>query len=118
MEAAVRKASTSAISGNGGAIAIIRVDFQLLPDYNDLFDDAQIEGMTPDFAAEIAEEITAIIAKHSRVDWTNNQTIHNRISQDIDDLFYAYEKNRGLVLSFDLIDKVIENVKTVALRRF
>lgn len=83
-----------------------------------LFDDAQIEGMTPDFAAEIAEEITAIIAKHSCVDWTNNQTIHNRISQDIDDLFYAYEKNRGLVLSFDLIDKVIENVKTVALRRF
>lgn len=83
-----------------------------------LFDDAQIEGMTPDFAAEIAEEITAIIAKHSRVDWTNNRTIHNRISQDIDDLFYAYEKNRGLVLSFDLIDKVIENVKTVALRRF
>ena len=83
-----------------------------------LFDDAQIEGMTPDFAAEIAEEITSIIAKHSRVDWTNNQTIHNRISQDIDDLFYAYEKNRGLVLSFDLIDKVIENVKTVALRRF
>lgn len=83
-----------------------------------LFDDAQIEGMTPDFAAEIAEEITAIIAKHSRVDWTNNQTIHNRISQDIDDLFFAYEKNRGLVLSFDLIDKVIENVKTVALRRF
>ena len=83
-----------------------------------LLDDAQVDGMTPDFAAEIAEEITAIIAKHSRVDWTNNQTIHNRISQDIDDLFYAYEKNRGLVLSFDLIDKVIENVKTVALRRF
>lgn len=83
-----------------------------------LFDDAQVEGMTPDFAAEIAEEITAIIAKHSCVDWTNNQTIHNRISQDIDDLFYAYEKSRGLVLSFDLIDKVIENVKTVALRRF
>lgn len=83
-----------------------------------LFDDAQVEGMTPDFAAGIAEEITAIIAKHSCVDWTNNQTIHNRISQDIDDLFYAYEKSRGLVLSFDLIDKVIENVKTVALRRF
>lgn len=83
-----------------------------------LFDDAQVEGMTPDFAAEIAEEITSIIAKHSRVDWTNNQTIHNRISQDIDDLFYEYEKNRGLALDFDIIDKIIENVKTVALRRF
>ena len=83
-----------------------------------LFDDAQIEEMSPDFAAEIAEEITAIIAKHSQVDWTSNQTIHDRISQDIDDLFYAYEKQRGLVLDFDLIDKIIENVKTVALRRF
>ena len=83
-----------------------------------LFDDAQVEEMTPEYAAEIAEEITAIITKHSRVDWTNNQTIHDRISQDIDDLFYEYEKNRGLVLDFDVIDKIIENVKTVALRRF
>ena len=83
-----------------------------------LFDDAQVAEMTPEFAAEIAEDITAIIANHSQVDWTNNQTIHDRISQDIDDLFYAYEKERGLMLDFDLIDKIIENVKTVALRRF
>ena len=83
-----------------------------------LFDDAKVNEMTPDFAAEIAEKITGIIAKHSRVDWTNNQTIHDRISQDIDDLFYEYEKKRGLMLDFDVIDKIIENVKTVALRRF
>lgn len=83
-----------------------------------LFDDAQVDDITPDFAAEIAEEITAIIARHSQVDWTNNQTIHDRISQDIDDLFYEYEKNRNLILDFDIIDKIIENVKTVALRRF
>lgn len=83
-----------------------------------LFDEAQVEEMTADFAAEIAIEITAIIAKHSQVDWTNNQTIHDRISQDIDDLFYDYEKARGLKLDFEVVDKVIENVKTVALRRF
>ena len=83
-----------------------------------LFDDAQVEDMSADFVAEIAAEITAIIAKHSQVDWTNNQTIHDRISQDIDDLFYGYEKERGLTLEFELIDKIIENVKTVALRRF
>ena len=52
------------------------------------------------------------------VDWTNNKTIHDRISQDIDDLFYEYEKSVGLTLSFDLVDKIIDNVKTVALRRF
>ena len=83
-----------------------------------IFDEVQNDTITPDFVAEVSIEITAIIAKHSQVDWTNNKTIHDRISQDIDDLFYEYEKARGLILSFDIIDKVIENVKTVALRRF
>lgn len=83
-----------------------------------LFDEVEDEQITPDFVAEVSEEITKIVASHSQVDWTNNKTIHDRISQDIDDLFYKYEKERSLKLSFDLIDKIIDNVKTVALRRF
>ena len=83
-----------------------------------LFDEVEDGRITPDFVAEVSEEITKIVASHSQVDWTNSKTIHDRISQDIDDLFYKYEKERGLKLSFDLIDKVIDNVKTVALRRF
>lgn len=83
-----------------------------------LFDEVEDEQITPDFVAEVSEEITKIVASHSQVDWTNNKTIHDRISQDIDDLFYKYEKEHGLKLSFDLIDKIIDNVKTVALRRF
>ena len=83
-----------------------------------LFDEVEDEWITPDFVAEVSEEITKIVASHSQVDWTNNKTIHDRISQDIDDLFYKYEKEHGLKLSFDLIDKIIDNVKTVALRRF
>ena len=83
-----------------------------------VFDEAKEAEVSPDFAAEIAEEITKIVANHSQVDWTDNKIIHDRISQDIDDLFYDYEKKRGLKLSFDTIDKIIENVKTVALRRF
>ena len=83
-----------------------------------LFDEVEDERITPYFVAEVSEEITKIVASHSQVDWTNNKTIHDRISQDIDDLFYKYEKEHGLKLSFDLIDKIIDNVKTVALRRF
>lgn len=83
-----------------------------------LFDEVEDERITPDFVAEVSEEITKIVASHSQVDWTNNKTIHDRISQDIDDLFYKYEKEHGLKLSFDLIDKILDNVKTVALRRF
>lgn len=68
--------------------------------------------------ADIAIQITDIIEKHSRVDWTNNKSIHDRIAQDIDDLFYDYECAGKMKLPFDVIDKVIENVKTTALRRF
>lgn len=82
------------------------------------FDEVENSIITPDFVAEVSERITMIIAFHSQVDWTSNTTIHDRISQDIDDLFYEYEKKKGLKLSFDLIDKIIDNVKTVALRRF
>ena len=44
--------------------------------------------------------------------------IHNKIAQDIDDLFFKYENDLGFKIDFDSIDKIIENVITVALRRF
>lgn len=85
---------------------------------NAIFDEMESDLITPDFVAEVAEEVTKIVSMHSKVDWTDNKTIHDCISQDIDDLFYGYEKSIGLKLSFDTIDKIIDNVKTVALRRF
>ena len=52
------------------------------------------------------------------VDWQTNKDIHNKIAQDIDDMFYEIEKEKGIQVDFDSIDKIIENVITVALRRF
>lgn len=40
----------------------------------------------------------------NKVDWTHDKTIHARIAQNIDDLFYYYKANRGLRRSFDTID--------------
>ena len=71
-----------------------------------------------DFTALIARDITEIFKKHIQVNWEQNITVQNQIAQDIDDLFFEYEKSRGFKISFDLIDKIIENVKTVAIRRF
>ena len=71
-----------------------------------------------DFMAQMSIDITEIFKSHIQVGWEQNITIQNRISQDIDDLFYEYEKSRGFKISFDLIDKIIENSKTVAMRRF
>lgn len=83
-----------------------------------IFSDSKEVAVSADFVAELSVEITKIIEIQSRVDWTNNKTIHDRIAQDIDDLFFQYEKKHNFKLSFDVIDKIIENVKTVALRRF
>ena len=83
-----------------------------------IFDEAQREDISSDLAAEISIRITEIIAAHSQVDWSDNKTIHDRISQNIDDMFYDYEVKQGLEIPFEIVDKVIENVKTVALRRF
>ena len=71
-----------------------------------------------DIISDISLEVTAIIQKHDTVDWQTNKEIHNKIAQDIDDLFYRLEKENGFVIDFDIIDKIIENVITVALRRF
>lgn len=83
-----------------------------------IFSNLENVNISADFAAEISIDITKIVSAHSQVDWTNNKTIHDRIAQDIDDLFYKYEKEKGLKLKFDTIDMIIDNVKTVALRRF
>ena len=58
------------------------------------------------------------LVQQGTVDWQTNKDIHNKIAQDIDDLFYDLEKNHGFKVDFDTIDKIIENVITVALRRF
>lgn len=71
-----------------------------------------------DIISDIALEVTSIIQKHDTVDWQTNKEIHNKIAQEIDDLFYRLEKEQNFVIDFDTIDKIIENVITVALRRF
>ena len=83
-----------------------------------LLDDVINISKNIDIVSDIVLEITEIIKENDTVDWQSNQTIHNKIAQQIDDLFYKFEKEYDFKLDFDTIDKVIENVITVALRRF
>lgn len=81
-----------------------------------LKDDSTLE-MT-ELIANLAIDIDIIIDKHSKVDWHDNPEVHKRIEQEIEDILYIYEKKYGLKLSFDEIDKIIVDVKTVAIRRY
>ena len=71
-----------------------------------------------EFIGDIAIKIAKIVQEHTKVDWSGNTDIHNAIAQDIDDLFYELEKDNKIKLPYEKIDKIIENVTTVALKRF
>lgn len=99
------------IKGNVHAQAFYGVITAILDDEIDINDNL-------DIISDISLEVTEIIKKHDTVDWQTNKEIHNRIAQDIDDMFYKLENESGFEIDFDTIDKIIENVITVALRRF
>lgn len=75
-------------------------------------------NMDSETIATVSQKITQIVRTHDTVDWKTNIDIHNRIRQDIDDLFYKIENNRGIAVEFDDIDKISESVLNVAIRRF
>lgn len=99
------------IKGDAHAQAFYGVIAAILDDVIDLNENI-------DIVSDITLEITDIVRKHDTVDWQTNKEIHNKIAQDIDDMFYRLEKECGFIVDFDVIDKIIDNVITVALRRF
>lgn len=99
------------IKGNVHAQAFYGVITAILDDVMDI-------SANIDVISDISIRVTDIIDEHNMVDWQTNKDIHNKIAQDIDDMFYDIEKEKGIHVDFDSVDKIIENVITVALRRF
>jgi type I restriction enzyme, R subunit len=71
-----------------------------------------------DSLGKLALDIDQIIKEHSKIDWHDNIEVHNRMAQELDDLLYDFSKENQINIDFDTIDKIIEQVKTVALRRY
>lgn len=67
---------------------------------------------------DLALRMDKIIQDYAKVDWHDNMEIHNRIAQELDDLLYDFSTEKNVELDFDTIDKIIEQIKTVALRRY
>lgn len=71
-----------------------------------------------DILGDLALKMDEIIKEHQKVDWHDNLEIHNRIAQELDDLLFDFKDKYDLDIDFDTIDKIIEQIKTVALRRY
>lgn len=66
----------------------------------------------------IALKIYDLIKENTKVDWHNNEDVHKKMDQAIEDLLYSSTQDNKLKLSFEQIDKINEKVRTIALRRF
>lgn len=71
-----------------------------------------------DTIGDLAIKMDEVIKEHQKVDWHNNIEIHNRIAQDLDDLLFDFAEGHNIEIDYDTIDKIIEQIKMVALRRY
>ncbi|MFI8714527.1 type I restriction endonuclease subunit R [Brevibacillus brevis] len=76
------------------------------------------QEMSEELLAGLALKMEDIIRAYTKVDWHDNMEVHNRIAQELDDLIFDFTKEHKVSLGFDQVDKIIEQIKTVALRRY
>src|SRR5215813_4739554 len=86
---------------------------------NDVFGRLKIPA--PDarkIATETALEIDRIIQERIVVDWVSNPDIQNQMRNQIDDWLYELKNHRGIDLSFDDMDFIIESSINIARSRY
>lgn len=67
---------------------------------------------------EISRGIDKIIRNLRIVDWQNNTDIKNRMRTEIEDFLFEVKEKYGFTLSFDEIDKIMEDSLAVARARY
>jgi type I restriction enzyme R subunit len=70
-----------------------------------------------DLLAEVACDIERIIRKHAIVRWRENADAQNQMRNDLDDLLFALQRDKGVKLSFDQMDAIIESILRIARNR-
>lgn len=68
--------------------------------------------------ATLAEEIDKKVEEYCKVDWRDNQTVHDKIKQELDDLLFNAKQKYFKKMSFPQMDVIIEKTMIVALRRY
>ena len=75
-------------------------------------------GISDEHLAEISKRIDYIVKRHTKIDWHDNPDVHNRIKQEVEDMIFDFADDHNLEIDFDQVDKILEEITTVALRRY
>lgn len=73
---------------------------------------------TKEVAAQMAVDIDDIIQEKLVVDWRNNADVQNEMRNAIDDLLYEARTKKGLPLSVQEMDSIIERALEIAKARY
>lgn len=76
------------------------------------------EEIGNEYFGELAIEVDDIIKRYSKVDWHDNKSVQDKIAQEIEDYLYDSMANEGVKVAFDKLEKIIEELKKVALKRY
>jgi len=67
--------------------------------------------------AEVACDIERIIRKHAIVRWRENADAQNAMRNDLDDLLFSLQRTKGIALTFEQMDAILEAVLRIARNR-
>jgi type I restriction enzyme R subunit len=72
----------------------------------------------PNLAAELAIQIDEAVQKRLRVDWRSNADVQNEMRNAIDDLLYEARVEKGVPLTVQDMDGIIEKALDIAKNRY
>ena len=100
-----------------GVVKEVIQDEGLYPSNSETAHESEAIYNMEEIMAAISINIDEIIFKYSKVDWHDNEEVHKDIKSELLDLFYMGRGQfKGITL--DTIDKIIESIINVALRRY
>jgi len=67
--------------------------------------------------AEVACDIERIICQHAIVRWRDNADAQNAMRNDLDDLLFSLQRTKGITLTFEQMDAILEAVLRIARNR-
>jgi type I restriction enzyme, R subunit len=70
-----------------------------------------------DLQAEISLRMEEIIRKHAVVRWRENPDAQNRMRNDMDDFLFELQSRRGIALTLEQMDSLIESGIAIARNR-
>jgi type I restriction enzyme R subunit len=75
------------------------------------------EGDAMSLLGQMACDIESIVRRHAVVRWRENTDAQNRMRNDLDDLLFALQTQRGERLSYAQMDSIIESILRIARNR-